>query len=216
VALPMYLQIADDLRRQIESGTLPRGGKLPTESELCEKYEVSRNTVRDAIGRLTELQLVETRPGKGTFVTKPIKPFVTDQSPRTGDGGEEGQGYPVEVMRQHRNGNVGPLTVALLSCPPEVAVLLRISPGTEVIVRSQDRYIDNVLWSVQASYYPRKWCDDGAGRLLKSADIPEGGIRYLGSALGLKQVAYEDWITARPTKEDESLRFGLPHTASMF
>jgi GntR family transcriptional regulator len=216
VALPMYLRIADDLRRQIESGILARGEKLPTESELGEKYDVSRNTVRDAIGRLTELRLIEPRPGKGTYVTEAIEPFVTDLSPQTGDGVEEGQTYPAEAMRQHRERSAGPLAVGLLRCPPEVADLLGLPPETEVIIRGQDRYIDNVLWSAQTSYYPRKWYDDGAGRLLKSADITEGPIRYLGSALGLKQVAYEDWITVRPAKEDESQRFGLPHTASMF
>jgi GntR family transcriptional regulator len=216
VTLPMYLQIADDLRRQIESGILARGEKLPTESELGEKYDVSRNTVRDAIGRLTELRLVEPRPGKGTYVTEAIEAFVTDLSPQTGDGVEEGQAYPTEGVRQHRIGSAGLLTVGLLRCPPEVADLLGISPETEVIIRGQDHYIDNVLWSAQTSYYPRKWYDDGAGRLLKSADITEGPIWYLSSALGLKQVAYQDWITVRPTKEDESQRFGLPHTASMF
>jgi GntR family transcriptional regulator len=216
VVQPMYVQIADDLRKQIESGLLERGGQLPIELELREKYGASRNTVRDAIKRLIELRLVEPRPGKGTFVTKAIKPFVTDQSPQNGDCGEEGQAYPIEVMGQHRKGRAGRLTVGPLSCPPEVADLLGISPDTEVISRSQDLYIDDVLWSVQTSYYPRKWYNAGASRLLESADIPEGAIRYLGSALELKQVAYEDCITVRPAKEDESLRFGLPHTASMF
>src|SRR5690348_2236490 len=59
---PMYQQIADDLRRQIESGVLSPGQQLPTELDLREKYDASRNTVRDAIKRLTSLGLVETRP----------------------------------------------------------------------------------------------------------------------------------------------------------
>jgi DNA-binding transcriptional MocR family regulator len=67
---PMYLQIAEDLRRQIEVGSLE--GQVPTEHDLREKYGVSRNTVRDAIARLTEMHLVEATPGKGTFVTKPV------------------------------------------------------------------------------------------------------------------------------------------------
>jgi GntR family transcriptional regulator len=212
----MYLQIADDLRRQIESGTLKRGAKLSTESQLCERYDASRNTVREAIGRLTQSGLVETRPGKGTFVTKAVKPFVTDLSPQNGDCGEHGQAYPVEVTGQRSNGRSDRPTVTPLSCPPEVAELLDLSPGAEVISRSQEHYVDDVLWSVQTSYYPRKWYDEGANRLLESADIAEGAIRYLDSVLGLKQVRYKDQIAVRPAKEDESLRFGLPHTASMF
>ena len=46
---PMYRQIAEDLRRQIEAGELAHGAQLRTELELREKYNASRNTVRDAI-----------------------------------------------------------------------------------------------------------------------------------------------------------------------
>lgn len=216
MAQPMYLQIADDLRRQIESGTVERGAKLSTESELCERYDASRNTVREAVGRLTQLGLVDTRPGKGTFVTKAIKPFLTDLSPHKGDCAEEGQAYPIEVTGQHNNGRTERPTVTPLSCPPEVAELLGISPEAEVISRSQERYVDDALWSVHTSYYPRKWYDEGASRLLESADIPEGAILYLDSVLGLKQVRFEDRISVRPAGEGESLRFGLPPAASMF
>ena len=45
---PMYRQIAEDLRRQIEDGELRPGGQLRTELELTKKYNASRNTVRYA------------------------------------------------------------------------------------------------------------------------------------------------------------------------
>ena len=77
---PMYRRIADDLRRQIESGELPRGAQLPTELELRDSYEASRNTIRDAIKWLITRGLVETRPGQGTFVIERIIPFVTTLS----------------------------------------------------------------------------------------------------------------------------------------
>lgn len=214
---PMYQQIADDLRRQIEVGILERGSKLPNELELRERYgETSRNTIRDAIRQLVGLHLVETIPGKGIFVAKVIEPYVTDLSPQAGDGGEEGQTYPTRVKEQDRLGQAGPPRVALLKCPPDIARLLGISQNEEVISRGQDRYIDGELWSVQTSYYPRKWYEEkGADLLLKAEDIPQGTIRYL-SSLGLKQARYEDWITARVAKDDEPQRFGVPHNAAMF
>jgi DNA-binding GntR family transcriptional regulator len=58
---PMYRQIAEDLRAQIESGKLRPGQQLRTELELREHYGASRNTVRDAIKWLISLGLVETR-----------------------------------------------------------------------------------------------------------------------------------------------------------
>jgi len=49
MANPMYRQIAEHLRAQIESGNLKPGQQLETELELRERYSASRNTVRDAI-----------------------------------------------------------------------------------------------------------------------------------------------------------------------
>ncbi len=98
---PKYQQIAEDLRHRIESGELPEAGQqtLPTEIELMERYNASRNTVRDAIKLLTARDLVETRPGQGTFVVEKINPFVTTltSDPETGRGGGEGDVYIAEV-----------------------------------------------------------------------------------------------------------------------
>ena len=93
MANPMYRQIAEDLREQIESGRLEPGQQLLTEIELRERYGASRNTVRDAIKLLTALGLVETRPGQGTFVPKKIDSFVSTLSgdPETGVGEPAGQ-----------------------------------------------------------------------------------------------------------------------------
>ena len=83
---PMYRQIAEQLRLRIESGELAPGSQLPTELVLREEFNASRNTVRDAIKWLTNLGLVDTRPGQGTFVAEAIDPFVTTLSgDRTGD-----------------------------------------------------------------------------------------------------------------------------------
>ena len=66
---PMYRQIAEDLRRQVESGELPPGSRLPTEIELREKYNASRNTIRDAIKWLTTRSLV--RPARARDLRPP-------------------------------------------------------------------------------------------------------------------------------------------------
>ena len=61
-----YRQIADDLREQITTATLPPGTQLPTEPKLAAAYGASRSTVRLAIGLLIQQGLVETRQGVGT------------------------------------------------------------------------------------------------------------------------------------------------------
>jgi len=101
---PKYRVIADDLRRMIESGELAGGEQLPTEIELMEQYEASRNTIRDAIKLLSSRREVEARPGQGTFVVERINPIVTTltEDPETGRGGGEEGVYIAEVEAANR------------------------------------------------------------------------------------------------------------------
>lgn len=87
---PMYRQIAEELREQIESGALRPGQQLLTEFELRDHYGASRNTIRDAIKWLTGLGLVEAKPGQGAFVVQRTDPFVTTlTADRKRPGGSE-------------------------------------------------------------------------------------------------------------------------------
>ncbi len=67
-AQPRYLRLAQSLLGDIRNGAYPVGTLLPTESELCEKAEVSRHTVREAIRMLFDMGLVSRQPGVGTRV----------------------------------------------------------------------------------------------------------------------------------------------------
>jgi GntR family transcriptional regulator len=226
-----HQQIAEDLRKQIELGALiPQGSdpailtpgrQLPTELELRDKYNASRNTARDAIKRLMSQGLVETRPGQGTFVTRKIKPFVTVLSidPKTSQagGGEEGATYPAMVLEQGRNAGAGnDADIRVLACPPEIAWRLQVKETDKVVSRHQQRLIDDTVWSLQTSYYPLEWVTGGATRLLMPENIEEGTVQYLGDTLGLERVGYRDWVTARLPDDNEQELFGLPHDATVF
>jgi GntR family transcriptional regulator len=205
MASPMYRQIAEDLREQIESGQLEPGQQLRTEIELREHYGASRNTVRDAIKLLTALGLVETRPGMGTFVPKKIDPFVSTLSGEADAGSTEGASYLSEVSDRDRKPSTGPLQVEIQEASDDVSSGLGITKGTEVISRHERRFIDGTPWSMQTSYYPMDFADRGAERLRSARDIKEGTVQYLADALHIHQVGYRDWITVRtpnPTEED--------------
>jgi GntR family transcriptional regulator len=61
--------IAQVLEGEIRRGSMPRGRRLPGETELAERFSVSRNTVRAALSELGASGLIATRSGKGSFVT---------------------------------------------------------------------------------------------------------------------------------------------------
>lgn len=67
-SVPKYQQVEEDLRYRILSGQWKQGEQLPTEAELCAQYEVSRITIRRAIGDLGQEGYLYSLSGKGTFV----------------------------------------------------------------------------------------------------------------------------------------------------
>lgn len=66
--VPPYRQIADDIRRKIEDGTIPPGRRIPSIVEMEQEYGVARDTLRKATKLLKEEGLVETVTGMGLFV----------------------------------------------------------------------------------------------------------------------------------------------------
>lgn len=65
---PGYLQIADDLRAQIRSGSLAPGAALPSTAQLGQRYDVSASVVKAAISVLRTEGLIVGQQGKGVFV----------------------------------------------------------------------------------------------------------------------------------------------------
>jgi DNA-binding LacI/PurR family transcriptional regulator len=67
-AIPMYLQLLNQIREQIVSGKWEPGRQLPTEAELASELNISRVTVRQALQAAVDEGLVTRTAGKGTFV----------------------------------------------------------------------------------------------------------------------------------------------------
>lgn len=68
-AVPLYLQISDDIKSKIESGEIKANSRIPTEYELSEFYKVSRITVRKALELLEDEEILVRRQRIGTFVS---------------------------------------------------------------------------------------------------------------------------------------------------
>lgn len=79
---PLTQQLADRMRRRIESGRFKQGRKLPSENELIDEFGVSRAVVREAISNLKAIGMVTTRQGAGAFVasTAANAPFQVQEA----------------------------------------------------------------------------------------------------------------------------------------
>jgi GntR family transcriptional regulator len=203
MAVAAYARIAEDLRGRITSRDIKPGGQLPSELELRDQYKASRNTVLDAIKKLKDEGLVETRPGQGWFARVRIVPFVNPLG--------WGDSAAIEQARAGgRTPRVEPPTVSLHAAAPDMAHRLGVPIGTPMIVRRQEWFLDEVPWKLQTVWCPKALFDEGAHRLLMAEDISEGLGSYLQEALGLRLAGTEFYFLPRKPSDEESKFFGVP------
>jgi DNA-binding GntR family transcriptional regulator len=115
---PRYREIAEVLIEEIRSAKYPVGSMLPPELDLCERFQVSRFTMREALRRLHELGLVSRRRGAGTTVEALETPQPYTQSLKTLD---ELLQYPPETMitlRGSKKIKADRLLAQTLGCQP--------------------------------------------------------------------------------------------------
>lgn len=220
--IPKYLQIAQDLQAQINSGKLAPGDRLPTENELADRWGVSPNTIKKAVNELRLADRVETVPQTGSFVKEASQPFVItlnhtdlgdENAPGRGFGGGEGRAFVAEAERQRHKARSSKPEVQVEDAEQAHMTALGIPPVSpddpqpQIVRRSQERYVDGKPNSLQHSYFRLELAIE-AQALLKSADITEGTVAYLQSR-GHVQTGYEDVFDARPPTEPERKFFRL-------
>jgi GntR family transcriptional regulator len=120
---------------------LSEGAALPTERELCERFDVSRGTVRQVLQRLEDEQRIYRRQGKGTFVApaKIEQRFgLTSHTEEMRASGHEPSSKLLDVSR--------------LPAPPEVAAALALPEGAEVLQIERLRLADGEPIAVEVLY----------------------------------------------------------------
>ncbi len=207
---PKYRQIAADLVSKIESGEMVAGERLPSDAMLSDTYAASRNTVRQAIQFLLTRGALEKGPSGATLVRNKIDPFRTVVSADTGFGGFEGAAYASDVEASNRRPAVTTPRVEIREATGQIADELALSEGASVVVRHQERFIDDELWSLQTSFYPMTFVEEGASMLLAARDITKGTRNYLDETIGVREIGSRDTMTVRAPTPGEAATFGLP------
>jgi GntR family transcriptional regulator len=139
-----------------------------------------------------------------------IAPFSTVISVDSGFGGFQGAIHPSDGASRGRTFEVTVPKVEIQQPPADIAAELGLPEGSTVVIRHQERSIDDVLWSTQTSYYPMQFVLDGAARLLEVGDITEGVRKYLDQTLGVKEIGSHDTMKVRAPSRDEAAPFGIP------
>lgn len=154
--VPLYSQLKEVLRTRILDGTYPPLSRMPSEAELGKAFEVSRITVRQALGDLQKEGLIFKIHGKGTFVAKP-KAF---QNVSTLQGlGESMTQRGYEVINRLRSFKTVPANA-------QVAARLQVAEGENVVQIKRARLVNRELVSLEIT-----WLPEHVGKRLEKADL---------------------------------------------
>ena len=206
---PLYQQLAAQLRERINSGELLPGAQMPTEAELMEQHQASRNTVRLALGRLRAEGLLTSRQGKGSFVRAegPIKYYasLTGSRRRRREADRRRDTFAQQVEAQGKTPRQVS-TTEVIHADGELAEHLALAAGEEVGVRRRVMYADDLPVQLGNSYYPHSIVK--GSKIMNPADVLEGTDQVLED-LGYSPSHYEDEITWRMPSADEATTLHL-------
>lgn len=148
-AVPLHKQLENIFRTKLQKGEWVYNQMIPSESQLVDKYHVSRITIRNVIMKLVQEKLLYRIPGKGTFVSSPVK-IVTQSLSYVGIIEElEQQGYEVATK-----------VVSLITTfgTPLIRDSFGLPADTEYYRLKRVRYVKDSPISMHISYFPVMLC----------------------------------------------------------
>lgn len=213
--VPVFRQMADQLREEIASGSLRPGALLPSERMLMDRYGVARGTVRQALQVLKAEGLVEARHGKGVFVrTRPLvfrvasDRFSRERRRASKDAfAAEAEAHGLSWRQELHYVGTTPATKV-------VAARLGVPVGETVFVRRRRMWAGDMPMQLADSYFPYSMVK---GSPITEEDTGPGGTYARIEDLGHELARFREELTARMPSPEEasSLRLspGIPVVA---
>ena len=199
--IPLYYQLAEYIREQIQSGELQPGSRLPSERELSEQAEISRMTVRQALAYLVREGVLVARPGVGTFVAEPKLVFNARNL----------LGFTEDMVRQGEAAGSHVLEQAVVAPPHYVAAALKLSPAEATVKIVRLRLSGDTPMLLETSYIP---ADVAPGLELKPL-VDTSLYSLLKRDYGLEPVHSHQSLEAALADEFEAQMFGIEPGAAM-
>lgn len=142
--IPIYIQIEEQLKQQIQQGDFSVGTSIPSERELSERFAVSRMTVRQSITNLVNGGLLYREKGRGTFVASPkVEQPLNGLTSFTEDMESRGM-VPSSKL----------IGFEILEPETDVAQELQLSHGDQVYFVERIRFADDKPMAIERTYLP--------------------------------------------------------------
>ncbi|MFD1414391.1 GntR family transcriptional regulator [Oceanobacillus jeddahense] len=145
--IPLYLQLMEEIKAKIETQTYREHEKLPSERELCDRYELSRITVRQALQALEQEGFIYKLHGKGTFVSQ--KAFKQDLKSL--------YSFTDEMRKKNKNPKSNVLAFQEISADEKLMLEMGVEEEEKIYEVVRLRLADEEPLIYETSYIPEKW-----------------------------------------------------------
>ncbi|MFI7616424.1 GntR family transcriptional regulator [Nonomuraea terrae] len=188
--VPKYFQLREILLDLIDSDELSIGAAIPSERELCQRFGLSRMTVRQAVDHLVSEGRLHRVPGKGTFVARPKIELALQLTSFTEDMRARG------MIPGSRD-----LDRRVVRASAHLAKELGIPPGEEVHFIERLRTADGEPLSIERAHIPVKLAPDLASFDLTDTSLYELLERRYGLVMDAGELTIDGGI-ADPSDAD--------------
>ena len=193
IPVPLYYQLKSYFLKEIESGNLCLGDRIPTEDELHTELQVSRSTIRHAITELVQEGWFERRKSKGTFVIRTTKsPLVIHAfEPFHQLAKQYGKLPSTEV-----------LDLSVTSANSKLAASMNLTVGEKILAMFRRRFIDGKPMVTIQNYLPFSLCEFVLDHDFSTESLYE---TFMGNSLTRIEKTTTIVSSERATAEDAKL-----------
>ncbi|MDV3348931.1 phosphonate metabolism transcriptional regulator PhnF [Leptothoe sp. LEGE 181152] len=189
-ALPRYVQIANDLRHDIQQGVYQTGDRLPSQQQLGIRFGVNRHTVRQAVDLLKEEGLLRVDKGLGVFVADAPINYPIGKRVR----------YNNSLQAQGRSSRQKVLQLTETVATGKVAEYLALDLGDVVVQYETTGWADDKPLNVSTSYFAISSCPNIAEKLSEFASIS----KLMHDVYGFDHIRRRTFISSRPVKPQDA------------
>jgi GntR family transcriptional regulator len=199
IPIPLYYQLKEILQQHIEAAH--EGDFIPTEAELCEKFNISRPTVRQAISELVMEGHLYRLKGKGTFISKPKirQDFMIVLESFSDEMKEKGLVPKTQILRFEAVSNTS-----------VVGEMLKISKDERVVLLERLRFASDEPLVLVTTYLPESRLPNVLAKNLQDESLYRTIERGYGLAIGKAIRTLEPRIAGEYEARMLSIKKGAP------
>lgn len=193
--VPKYRAIAAHYRSLVTSGELEPGTPLESRRKLARIHKTSRVTIDKVVELLTAEGILEPSDGNRPPIVADISGRTATVQDRVGNAAASGRALGAKETSRI-------LRVEAVPCPADVAPLLGVQPGDEVILRERLNLVDDEPVATGHSYYPPE-VSDLTPELRIPQSIPSGSRELAAERMGSRQKDLIPVVTSRLATDRE-------------